>query len=112
MRRNLAPLAGAVGGALGILLYRWRVARRTSAPPSPGAEELRRKLAEARETAAEEADLPGTGMGGETVVSAEVRPEGTRVTREEVEAERRRVHEEARAAADEMRRSAEAEPGS
>ena len=109
MKRNLALLAGALGAALGALLYRRRSAQRAAAPPSTGAEELRRKLAEARETAAEEADLPAAGMGGDTVVSADVRPEDARVTREEVEAVRQRVHEEGRAAAEEMRRAAEGE---
>ena len=59
----------------------------------PRADELRRKLAEAREGAADEQDFEAAGMGAETIVD------------EEVDDLRRRVHEEARAAAEEMRRA-------
>ena len=61
--------------------------------PDPRADELRRKLAEAREGAADEQDFEAAGMGPETIVD------------EEVDDLRRRVHEEARAVADEMRRA-------
>ena len=61
--------------------------------PDPRADELRRKLAEAREGAADEQDFEAAGMGAETIVD------------EEVDDLRRRVHEEARAAAEEMRRA-------
>jgi hypothetical protein len=61
--------------------------------PDPRADELRRKLAEAREGAADEEDFEAAGMGAETIVD------------EEVDDLRRRVHEEARAAAEEMRRA-------
>ena len=64
-----------------------------AAAPDPRADELRRKLAEAREGAADEQDFEAAGMGAETIVD------------EEVDDLRRRVHEEARAAADEMRRA-------
>jgi hypothetical protein len=63
------------------------------AEPDPRADELRRKLAEAREGAADEQDFEAAGMGAETIVD------------EEVDDLRRRVHEEARAAAEEMRRA-------
>jgi hypothetical protein len=59
----------------------------------PRADELRRKLAEAREGAADEQDFEAAGMGAETIVD------------EEVDDLRRRVHEETRAAAEEMRRA-------
>jgi hypothetical protein len=66
---------------------------RAAAAPDPRADELRRKLAEAREGAADEQDFEAAGMGAETIVD------------EEVDDLRRRVHEEARAAAEEMRRA-------
>jgi hypothetical protein len=96
----------AVGGAVAAaLLLRRRQAPATfeapaaepPAPPAPPADpradELRRKLAEAREGAADEEDFEAAGMGAETIVE------------DEVDDLRRRVHEEARAAADEMRRA-------
>lgn len=94
-------------------------------PTDPRAEELRRKLAEARGTPADEDDFEVAGMGAETMVEEppprpvpppsppppppsppleEARPPG-----EEFEAMRRRIHEEGRAAADEMRRAGEQE---
>ena len=105
MRRNLALLAGAAAGTVALVLLR----RRASAEPiaglsaDPRADELRRKLAQAREEAADAEDFEAAGMGAETLVEDEPRrapgpqPGG-------VEEERRRVHEEARAVADEMRR--------
>ena len=68
---------------------------------SPGAEDLRRKLAEARESAADEGEFEAAGMGPETLIEDE----------EEVVEARRRVHDEARAAAEEMRRSGDASAG-
>ncbi len=68
--------------------------------PDPRAAELREKLAQAREGAADEDDFAAAGMGAETIVEDD---------ETEVDEARRRVHEQGRAAADEMRRSAEAE---
>lgn len=123
MRRNAAIAAAALAGAAaGALLAGLR--RRTLDAPEPAdprAEELRRKLAEARLTSAEEEDFAAAGMGAETVVeeatrapeappppgpppAAEARPAG-----EEFEAMRKRIHEEGRAAAEEMRRAGEQE---
>ena len=104
MRRTLAVLGGLAGGALAALALRRRSrTERGATPPADApAEELRRKLAQARETAAEEDELEPTGTGPGTMVEE-------RVTREEVEAVRQRVHEEGRAAAEEMRRAAEGE---
>jgi hypothetical protein len=85
------------------------------------AEELRRKLAEARLTHADEDDFQAAGMGAETMVTEEPRAREPRPAEsavsepeerppsDEFEAMRRRVHEEGRAAAEEMRRRAEEE---
>jgi len=96
-----AVLAGVGGAAVAAALLRRRQA--TPAPQAPAAErepatdpradELRRKLAQAREGAADEEDFAAAGMGAETIVE------------DDVDDLRRRVHEEARAAADEMRRA-------
>jgi hypothetical protein len=103
-----AALAAVGGAALAtVLLKRRRAPVEHPAPdaqvgptpqpeppaPDPRADELRRKLAEAREGAADEQDFEAAGMGAETIVD------------EEVDDLRRRVHEEARAAAEEMRRA-------
>ena len=114
MKRNVALVAGAVAGALAATIFRRRLADpRVEAGIDPRAEELRRKLAEARQTSADEDDFQVAGMGAETVVVEE-----RRMTREErppsdeFEAMRRRVHAEGRAAAEQMkRRSEEGEAG-
>ena len=108
MRRITAALTAIGGAALAtVLLKRLRAPAERLAPGTevaptpqpteqaadPRADELRRKLAEAREGAADEQDFEAAGMGAETIVD------------EEVDDLRRRVHEEARAAADEMRRA-------
>jgi hypothetical protein len=74
--------------------------------PDPRAVELREKLAEARRASVDEGEFQAAGMGAETILSEEPRRDGPPVANE-FEAMRRRVHEEARAAADEMRRKAE-----
>jgi hypothetical protein len=85
VRRLTAWLAGAAGGLAAYrALARRRLPLREAVPPEPGpderAEELRERLARAREAApAEEAELEG------------------------LDARRRAVHDEARAAIDEMR---------
>lgn len=154
MKRNaklaLAALAGAVVGAV-VTRFR-RPAEAQSTPADDRAEELRRKLAEARAAAADEDDFEAAGMGAETIVEepprtepeppepaavdAEPTPEppppeakppeakppeakppapepptapaaGEPPPQDEFEAMRRRIHEEGRAAADEMKRSAD-----
>lgn len=114
------------GAAAGAVLARLRRQAGTAAEkPDTRAEALRRKLAEARMTSAEEEDFQVAGMGAETVVEdppppappastpppapppaapppGEPRPPGA-----EFEALRQRIHEEGRAAAEEMRRSGE-----
>jgi hypothetical protein len=87
VRRKLALAAGAVAGAVATVLLRRRPA--SEKEPDARTEELRRKLAEAREA--------------EPAASAAPEPE----PEVDVEEARRRVHEEARAAVDEMQRSGE-----
>jgi hypothetical protein len=110
VKRNVALLVGAALGTIGAVLVRRRTSRApgvSRAPASdPRAEELRRKLAEAREQAADEDEFEAAGMTGEALVEDEPRPDPETG---EVDEERRRVHEEARAAAEEMRRSGEPE---
>jgi hypothetical protein len=107
MGRLSTLLAGAAAGAFAatVLLRRRRP---TLAPErlDPRAQELREKLAEARQASVDEAEFEAAGMGAETIVAEDVRP-GEPPPANEFEAMRRRVHEEARAAADEMRRQAE-----
>ncbi len=111
MRRNAALAAAALAGAaLATVLGR----RRPLQPPpveavDPRAEDLRRKLAEASRSVPDEDDFEAAGMGAETVVAEEPRPAGEseRPPGDEFEAMRRRVHEEGRAAAEQMRREPE-----
>jgi hypothetical protein len=124
VRRNaalaVAALAGAAAGA--VLAGLRRRPGETLQPADPRAEELRRKLAEARTTPADEGDFEVAGMGAETVVEEPPRPapptspppppppaEQTRPPSEEFKAMRQRIHEEGRAAAEEMRRAGEQE---
>lgn len=105
MRRLLTWLSGAAGG---IALYRLFTRRRAPlaepyAPPSepepepahdPRAEELRAKLEESRTLVDEREEFEA---GEQAVDEAEPDPE----------ARRRRIHEQGRAAVEEMRRSGE-----
>jgi hypothetical protein len=126
VQRNAALALGALAGAAAALFLRRRPRTEPGAgprehPPPDQAEELRRKLAEARATHAEEDDFEAAGMGAETMVTEEPRPHpasppapppispGQPPPADEFEAMRRRVHEEGRAAAEEMKRRAEAE---
>jgi hypothetical protein len=89
VRRNTALGVLAAAGALGALLARRRrpdaAAPAQTASPDPRAAELRRKLARAR-----------------------AEPPTTEPPRDEFEAMRRRIHAEAREAAERMRASGEA----
>jgi hypothetical protein len=111
VRRNVALAAAALAGAaLATVLGRRRPLQPPPAEaPDQRAEELRRKLSEARMAAPDEDEFEAAGMGPETIVSDERRgpPPPERPASAEFEAMRRRVHEEGRAAAEEMRRSAE-----
>jgi hypothetical protein len=120
MQRNAALAVGALAGAAAALFLRRRPRTEPGAAPREPfpdqAEELRRKLAEARATHADEDDFQAAGMGAETIVTEEPRgrepaqpPPAEAAPSDEFEAMRRRVHEEGRAAAEEMRRRAEAE---
>jgi membrane-bound lytic murein transglycosylase B len=109
VKRNAAFALGAfAGAAAALLLRRRRSAAPAASPPAtdPRAEELREKLAEARRASVDEGEFQAAGMGAETIVAEEPRPSEPPPANE-FEAMRRRVHEEARAAADEMRRKAE-----
>jgi hypothetical protein len=127
MERRAALALGALAGAAAALFLRRRPRTEPGAGPRERppdqAEELRRKLAEARATHADEDDFEAAGMGAETMVTEEPRPHPPSAPErpppapepaepppaDEFEAMRRRVHEEGRAAADEMRRRAEEE---
>ena len=136
VRRLSTLLAGAAAGAFAATVF-LRRQRPPLAPerPDPRAEELREKLAEARNARADEADFEVAGMAAETAVEEQVAPEKApeKTTpvpakrsspkkprpetpapggpADEFEAMRRRVHEEARAAAEEMRRDPDPEAG-
>ena len=110
MKRSVTVLTGAAAGTLAALLLRLRRRREGAPAPAadPRAEELRRKLAEARGTVADEDDFEAAGMGPETIL--EEKPGGApTIPGEDVEEARRRVHDDARAAAEEMRRSGDGE---
>lgn len=111
MNRNAAFATGALIGAAVALVYRRRHELRSGAVPTvdPRTEELRQKLAEARTSRADEDDFEAAGQGAETVIAEEdpkkrpfSQPPG-----DEFEAMRRRIHEEGKAAAEEMRREGE-----
>lgn len=127
MQRNAALALGALAGAAAALLFRRKPRTEPGAGPRQAppdqAEELRRKLAEARATHADEDDFEVAGMGAETMVTEEAPPPAPSAPKppsapiapgeppptDEFEAMRRRVHEEGRAAAEEMRRRTEEE---
>jgi hypothetical protein len=95
MGTRLALIGGAAAGAAALIVVRRRRRPPSTPPPaSDPADELRRKLDESRTLAAERDEFEA----GETTVD-QVEPAG-----ETVESRRRRVHDEARAAADEMAR--------
>jgi hypothetical protein len=123
-------LLALVVGAVGAVLARLRRPVETPSSPDERAEELRRKLAEARAAAADQDDFEAAGMGAETIVEESPRaepaePEPTPPAgeekpepasppaapepppKDEFEAMRRRIHEEGKAAAEEMRHSAD-----
>jgi membrane-bound lytic murein transglycosylase B len=109
VNRNTVFAVGALAGAaVAAVLGRRRPRARPSVatPADARAQELREKLAEARQASVDEAEFEAAGMGAETIVAEDARP-GEPPPANEFEAMRRRVHEEARAAADEMRRQAE-----
>ena len=127
-------LVALIAGAVAAVVARFR--RPAEAPVAPAderADELRAKLAEARAAAADQDDFEAAGMGAETIVEEPpaqppVEPEEPEAAppaapppapppprpgskgpppQDEFEAMRRRIHEEGKAAAEEMRRSAD-----
>jgi hypothetical protein len=107
VNRNAAFTVGALLGAAAALFYRRRPQLHPGAAPpaDPRAEELRQKLAEARTSRADEDDFEAAGQGAETVITDEEPPKrSSRPPADEFEAMRQRIHEEGKAAAEEMRR--------
>jgi len=111
VRRNAALAAGAVVGAAAATLFRRRRPSELSSPATdPRAEDLRRRLDEARRATLDEDEFQAAGMGAETALVDEdpalgaPAPDEAGPPRDEFEAMRRRVHEEGRAAAEQMRR--------
>ena len=99
MRKKAALLGGAIAGAVGAVVLRRRRAQTVEPEADSRADELRRKLAEAREAAEHEDEFQAAGMGAETIVEEAPEPD--------VDEARRRVHEAGRAKAEEMRESGE-----
>jgi hypothetical protein len=113
VNQKAALAVGAVAGAAAAFFLRPRRPQPLAGTPSPEAEptdDLRRRLAQAREAGVDEAEFAAAGMGAETIVAEEAPPREP-APADEFEAMRRRVHEEARAAAEEMRRRAETPEG-
>ena len=112
VNQKAALALGALAGAAAAVLFRRerpRVPARGAPPAEPRADELRRKLDEAREADVDEGEFNVAGMGAETIIAEE--PSGHEpAPADEFEAMRKRVHEEGRAAAEEMRRRAETDP--
>jgi hypothetical protein len=109
MNQKAALALGALAGAAAAVIFgrkRARVLDKVAPPADPRADELRRELDEARQADVDEGDFTVAGMGAETIIAEEPsRREPPPAN--EFEAMRRRVHEEGRAAAEEMRRRAE-----
>jgi hypothetical protein len=114
VKRILALAVGAATGAFAATAALRRLRRgREPTGPDPRAEELRRKLAEARESAAAEDDLDAEGTLSEPLVEERTtRSDSPVVPRgDDVEEARRRIHEEGRAAAEDMRGGGQGEEG-
>jgi hypothetical protein len=108
VNQKAALAFGALAGAAAAVLFgrkRPRVLAKPAPPADPRADELRRKLDEARQADVDESEFTVAGMGAETIIAEE--PGREPPPANEFEAMRRRVHEEGRAAAEEMRRRAE-----
>jgi hypothetical protein len=128
VNRNATLGLGALLGAAAALVWDRRARRRPAVGPSPDARtsELRQKLAEAQRADVDETDFGAAGMGAETLVeepppSTAAPPPAPRPKArpaapprppapppepppgDEFEAMRRRIHEEGKAAAEEMR---------
>jgi hypothetical protein len=109
MNQKAALALGALAGAAAAVIFGRKSARvpdKVAPPADPRADELRRKLDEARQADVDESEFTVAGMGAETIIAEEPRRREPPPANE-FEAMRRRVHEEGRAAAEEMRRRAE-----
>jgi hypothetical protein len=108
MHQKAALAVGALVGAAAAFVLGRR--RGWVAPAAPGSrpapeDDLQAKLAEARAAAVDEGEFHAAGMASETMLDEPAAHEPAPA--DEFEAMRRRVHDEARAAADEMRRRAD-----
>jgi hypothetical protein len=129
VNRNAAFGLGALLGAATAFVWgrRSRRGRTPASPPATRRQELHEKLAEAKRAPVDERDFGAAGMGGETLVEdaapprppappppppPEARPAPPPAPAgpppaDEFEAMRRRIHEEGKAAAEEMRSAPE-----
>lgn len=128
MNRNAAFGLGALLGAATAFVWdrRSRLGGASPSLPATGRQELHEKLAEAKRAPVDERDFGAAGMGGETLVEdaapprppapppppPEARPAPPPAPAgpppaDEFEAMRRRIHEEGKAAAEEMRNAPE-----
>ena len=105
-QKGALAVGALAGAAAALLLGRRRVVPSPGPAPDLRADERRRRLDEARQAEVDEADFHAAGMGAETIVTEEPATDEP-MPANEFEAMRRRVHEEARAAAEEMRRRSE-----
>jgi hypothetical protein len=108
VNQKAALALGALAGAAAAVVVgrkRARVPDEVAPPADPRADDLRRKLDEARQADVDENDFTVAGMGAEIIAEEPAGREPPPAN--EFEAMRRRVHEEGRAAAEEMRRRAE-----
>jgi hypothetical protein len=115
VNRNAAFGVGALLGAAAALV--WDRRTRLSPAPDTRQRELREKLAEAKRAEVDESDFGAAGMGAETLVeetpatppappapkAGPTPPPPGPPPADEFEAMRRRIHEEGKAAAEEMR---------
>jgi hypothetical protein len=114
VKRNAAFGIGALLGAAAAFVWDRRSQLRPAPATAPDARaaELREKLAEAKRAQVDEDDFGAAGMGAETIVEeqpsprppARREPPADPPPADEFEAMRRRIHEEGKAAAEEMRR--------
>jgi hypothetical protein len=114
VKRNAAFGIGALLGAAAAFVWDRRSHLRplSATAPDARAAELREKLAEAKRAQADEDDFGAAGMGAETIVEetpsprppSRPEPPAGPPPADEFEAMRRRIHEEGKAAAEEMRR--------
>ena len=74
MNQKAALALGALAGAAAVVLFgrkRARVPDKVVPPADPRADELRRKLDEARQAEVDEGEFTVAGMGAETIIAEE-----------------------------------------